>query len=797
MPIYDERLGNRWPFARSFLKKAEELAPLEELGVLPHRVHSPTSIAEEPSRPRAARSADGGLVVHPYGYPLQRKACLQREWLHLEVQRYRRQIEQAQLEQAKEAREREDGEVDTDLPQRLQARQGKGNPLPHELHSRLEEHLGTPLPKIVIHTDDKADELAETLEAEAFTHGNDIFFRKGAYDPHSEAGQKLIAHEAAHVLQQSQGLAQVGIDADAGLEEQARQVEQSFTPRPAMRQELTAGLTVQLPAEERQWLDEGSAMALRSEYRGIAHKLVQAYRQGLSARETAQAIRKAEAATQMPVLEAVLTFLGRAEGLKGSLLQAYRGQAPQPTPTPTSAQPALQRQATSSNRPRLADLEPNFTFDAFLEQIATNLAYSNLPDLENQIRDSVDERGLEAPRRGSNPAELLKVFGFTSDRVIYGRWGLQARAFLPDPKRKTPYNQRAILAFRGTEGMYPAVTTLEAKLDTAIGDMTAEGAGYPQYQQNQELIARNLEFVARKSQGGKAVLTGHSLGGALAQITAAKHPNLTDQVVTFMAPAIRTADAKTVDQYNRVHKDDPIEARHYRVEGDLVPLAGEKLLTGKLYTFERRVRKDSNQPWRTGGLWGAVIDTHLTHPLAHLIDQQGATNPYQQAIDQHGAHDPYLNSSETAEVNIKWSGAYDLSKDKDPRLNLSQPHLATAPQKYYWAAVDVYYDRIAYTTLLEAIEAIAKRHDQYPAFRKAALEFIGSTDRLPLSKDALLLAQQIQIKDFEESIFFYIKSRFAKMKEEGVKIEQDQKDKIRGDLLRIWASWHPDKEVAR
>jgi len=61
----------------------------------------------------------------------------------------------------------------------------------------------------------------------------------------------------------------------------------------------------------------------------------------------------------------------------------------------------------------------------------------DLPDFENQIRDSVDERGLEAPRRGSNPTELLKVLGFTSDWVIYGRWGLQARAFLPDPKRKT------------------------------------------------------------------------------------------------------------------------------------------------------------------------------------------------------------------------------------------------------------------------------------------------------------------------------------------------------------------------
>ncbi len=97
---------------------------------------------------------------------------------------------------------------------------------------------------------------------------------------------------------------------------------------------------MELPADERRVLDEGSALALRGAYRAVAHRLAQAYRQGLGARETARALREAEAATGMPLLEAVLTFLGRAEGLKAGLLRAYRGE--EPRPAPAQASPAVQ-----------------------------------------------------------------------------------------------------------------------------------------------------------------------------------------------------------------------------------------------------------------------------------------------------------------------------------------------------------------------------------------------------------------------------------------------------------------------
>ena len=47
------------------------------------------------------------------------------------------------------------------------------------------------------------DQLNQSIQARAFTTGQDIFFRQGQYDPGSKGGQELLAHELTHVVQQT------------------------------------------------------------------------------------------------------------------------------------------------------------------------------------------------------------------------------------------------------------------------------------------------------------------------------------------------------------------------------------------------------------------------------------------------------------------------------------------------------------------------------------------------------------------------------------------------------------------
>jgi hypothetical protein len=82
---------------------------------------------------------------------------------------------------------------------------GGGSPLDAGTRSTMESAFGTSFEDVRVHTDDKASQSAESVGANAYTVGSDLVFRSGNYDPGSSAGQRTIAHELSHVVQQSQG----------------------------------------------------------------------------------------------------------------------------------------------------------------------------------------------------------------------------------------------------------------------------------------------------------------------------------------------------------------------------------------------------------------------------------------------------------------------------------------------------------------------------------------------------------------------------------------------------------------
>jgi hypothetical protein len=77
-----------------------------------------------------------------------------------------------------------------------------GNKLDAGIQTKMESGTGHDFSNVRVHTDSKADALSNSLGARAFTTGTDIFFKQGEYNPGSDAGQKLIAHEGTHVIQQ-------------------------------------------------------------------------------------------------------------------------------------------------------------------------------------------------------------------------------------------------------------------------------------------------------------------------------------------------------------------------------------------------------------------------------------------------------------------------------------------------------------------------------------------------------------------------------------------------------------------
>ncbi len=93
-------------------------------------------------------------------------------------------------------------ELDEEISQRIQAERSGGETLDAEVQSSLAEKFGEDFSGVRVHTGSESDALNRELGARAFTTGSDVFFRSGAYQPETEGGQRLIAHELTHVLQQ-------------------------------------------------------------------------------------------------------------------------------------------------------------------------------------------------------------------------------------------------------------------------------------------------------------------------------------------------------------------------------------------------------------------------------------------------------------------------------------------------------------------------------------------------------------------------------------------------------------------
>ncbi len=87
-----------------------------------------------------------------------------------------------------------------------------GIPLRSHVSRAVGGIYGRDFSDVRVHTNDKAAGLADRIQAQAVTIGNDIAFARGAYRPGTPAGDGLIAHELAHVAQQQTNGGNEGID---------------------------------------------------------------------------------------------------------------------------------------------------------------------------------------------------------------------------------------------------------------------------------------------------------------------------------------------------------------------------------------------------------------------------------------------------------------------------------------------------------------------------------------------------------------------------------------------------------
>jgi Domain of unknown function (DUF4157) len=143
---------------------------------------------------------------------------------------------------------------------------GGGQPLPGSVRSFFEPRFGRDFSDVRVHFDSRANEAASAVQARAFTLGRDVVFDTGQYAPQTEEGQRLLAHELAHVAQQGQA---------------ARQPQIQRSPAPAAGAVPASGPTKPRPYFE-ELLEEIRANRLKGTETAGLFTLVSALTHGLT-----------------------------------------------------------------------------------------------------------------------------------------------------------------------------------------------------------------------------------------------------------------------------------------------------------------------------------------------------------------------------------------------------------------------------------------------------------------------------------------------------------------------------------
>jgi hypothetical protein len=88
------------------------------------------------------------------------------------------------------------------IENKLNSSKNGGSPLQETTKTEMESGFGADFSKVRVHSDANAVQMNKELGSQAFANGNNVYFNEGKYNPNSQDGKHLLAHELTHTVQQ-------------------------------------------------------------------------------------------------------------------------------------------------------------------------------------------------------------------------------------------------------------------------------------------------------------------------------------------------------------------------------------------------------------------------------------------------------------------------------------------------------------------------------------------------------------------------------------------------------------------
>ncbi len=173
----------------------------EKLGTAEQRMEEDKLVQEKPEIQRMEGQEEEELQQKP---EIQRMEGQEEEELQQkpEIQRMGGQEEELQEKSIQTKTNTNSRAASNELSSKIKNKAGKGRKMSKGTQAEMESSFGTDFSGVNIHTDQDAVAMNKELSAKAFTHGEDVYFNSGKYNPDSSEGKKLLAHELTHTIQQ-------------------------------------------------------------------------------------------------------------------------------------------------------------------------------------------------------------------------------------------------------------------------------------------------------------------------------------------------------------------------------------------------------------------------------------------------------------------------------------------------------------------------------------------------------------------------------------------------------------------
>ncbi len=167
----------------------------------------------------------------------------------------------------------EERQASPDLDSYVGSLSSSGQPMPESSRKFFEPRFGYDFSNVKLHTGVAAAKSAQSINALAYTNGNNIVFNSGQFSPGSPEGQRLMAHELTHVVQQT-GTVQRKQDISFELEPTATK---GSTPREKVKNWLTDRLQL-IQAAELKWGVDKRAIAGAIAWEALENVLPSSFR---------------------------------------------------------------------------------------------------------------------------------------------------------------------------------------------------------------------------------------------------------------------------------------------------------------------------------------------------------------------------------------------------------------------------------------------------------------------------------------------------------------------------------------